>query len=444
MNLTTPPPYNLDAETQVLGACLIEGSTVDLLISEGLKAEHFYKETHRHMWRAFTALNADRKPIDVVFTRDQMSAAGSWRADMAGDLAELSAAVHTAANARAHAATVRRLATLRAVKSAAHAAVEAAAQPHSEPGKVASDFQTAVDVAIGTQGADRVVSVKQSLRELYLKTVELAQSGAPSGVSTGIKALDEHLGPLGGGEYVLLAARPAMGKTALGLQILRNVAGQGKGPCYGFSLEMPHDQLTLRMWAAGAGVNGLKLKRTPWLLNDQEWSRLTAATADLARLPLYYDSVSEATAPGIVASARTFARRYGSPAMIMLDYIQLVDGDRDSENANIQKTSRAIKLLALELDCPILVLAQLSRKCESRKDKRPMLSDLRDSGALEQDADKVMFLYRGHYYQETTADGDPIPESMAEAIIAKDRHGSTGVVSLKWTPEITTFGDWNE
>ncbi|MCS7058563.1 MAG: replicative DNA helicase [Meiothermus sp.] len=434
------PPHNLDAEASLLGAVLLDSEVLDRL--EGyITAEAFYKEAHRKIWEAMVGLRARREPIDLVTVSEALRQAGEL--ESVGGLSYLvglSENTPTAAYAEFYGRIVAEKWTLRKLIAAAGEAMRMA---YEEEGSLEDILDAAGRkvLEVATQGSR---SEFQSMRELVHQTFEHIQrlyehKGQMDGVRSGFRDLDAIIGSLTPGSLNIIAARPSMGKTAFALTIAQNVAlREGVGVAI-FSLEMPAVQLVTRMLCSEARIDMNRLRQGQ--LTDRDFSKLVDVAGRIAEAPILIDDTSDLTLMELRARARRLHAHYRL-GLIVIDYLQLMSGPGGGKNAGenrqqeIAQISRGLKGLARELGIPVIALSQLSRAVESRPNKRPMLSDLRESGSIEQDADLVMFIYRDDYYHPHSEKA-----GTAEIIIGKQRNGPTGVVELQFHAQHVRFND---
>ena len=432
------PPHNLHAEESLLGALLLSREVVGNVGEMGLQVDHFYKPAHQHIYQAVRGLMTNGQPVDVVTVADELRRAGLLD-DVGGAQAlnELQNATPAISNALRYAKIVQDTALLRKLISVAGEITEMA---YLEPDDVTKALDEA-ESKVFEIAEDRVVDSTRALGDLISPVMDRLQEtydrGASiTGTATGLNDLDELLSGLQPSTLNIVGARPAMGKTALGLGIATHVAKSTNRPVLVFSLEMGHDELTQRILSSEAEVESTKM-RTGRLV-DADWTKIGRAINRLDSVPLYLDDNPRVTVMEIRAKARRLKARHGGLGLVMVDYLQLMSGGSNSENRQLEvsEISRGLKILARELETPILALSQLSRSLESRADKRPMLADLRESGSLEQDADVVMFLYRDEVYNRDSPD-----KAAAELIVAKHRSGPIGTARLVFRGQYTKFGN---
>lgn len=432
------PPHDLDAEESLLGAMLLSPDAVAEAV-ERVGAGDFYKPAHGHIFDAIVALFHRGEAVDAVTVADELRRGGVY--ELIGDpttLIALQADTPSAANARHYATIVEEHSLLRQLIGVAS---EVAEIGYSLP----QDVTAAVDEAerlVFNLAERRTVDSLKALRNLIgesLERIEMlsAKKSAITGLATGYHELDEILTGLQPQSLTIVGARPAMGKTSFALGMLAHVGAVLKRPALLFSLEMGHLELTQRMIASEARVDSQKL-RTGNLLHENDWSKVGTAVSRLSESTIFIDDNPHLTVMDIMARARRLKKAEGDLGLVLIDYLQLMTGRGRAENRQVEvaEISRGLKILARELDCPVVALSQLSRNLESRQDKRPMLSDLRESGSLEQDADVVMFIYREERYDQET----PIDRrGVAEIIVAKHRNGPTGTAQLVFLNQYARF-----
>ncbi len=428
------PPQNVDAEEAALGALLIDPDAI-IRVATFLKPEDFYREKHGWIYDSALALHERREPIDLLTVCDELERRSQL--DEVGGPAFITALVNTvptSIHAEYYARIVERTATRRRLIEAAG---QIAALAYQEADDVDEVVDRAEQVLFGVSErriSRELVPIKQVLSEYYDRIEYLTRHrGEFIGIPTGFDHIDRLLGGLQRSDMVILAARPSVGKTSLALGFAHNAAKKYGQRVAFFSLEMSNEQVVQRLISAETGIDAQRLRRGE--IESDEWGRFMKAASDLAETYFFIDDT-----PGVSAlELRTKARRLHAEVgvdLIVVDYLQLMHGDFRSENRvqEISSISRALKALARELHVPVLALSQLSRGVESRTDKRPILSDLRESGALEQDADVVMFIYRDEMYNENTE-----RPNIADVMIAKHRHGPTGTVQLYFRKELAQF-----
>ena len=430
------PPQSLEAEQAVLGSILIDSRCVADVVGI-VTPDDFYMKQNREIFETIYTMFNFSQTIDPVTVLDKMKELGLYQDNSRDYVLQLMEITPTAANVVRYANIVREKAMLRGL---AQASSDIAEMVHEEVG-TASDMLESAEKKIyalrkGERG-DSLEHVGTILHKVFDRLNELALSdSAIPGMSTGLRDLDTKINGLNNSDLLLVAARPAMGKSAFALNIGLNVAKKYNKTVAIFNLEMSREQLVMRLLANEAFVDSKKLATGK--LSEEEWGKLCMASASLSQTDLRIDDNPSIT----VAEMNAKCRRLDNLGLVIIDYLQLMQGSgygKGSGDNRVQvvgEISRALKIMAKELNVPVLCLSQLSRAVESRTDKRPILSDLRESGAIEQDADSVMFLYRDEYYNENTED-----KGVAECIVSKNRHGETGTVKLQWIAQYQAFAD---
>ena len=430
-------PHSVEAEQAVLGSMLIDARCVPEVIDQ-LRSDDFYVRQNREIYDTIYSMFNYSLTIDPVTVLEHMKQNGVYDENTSrGYLLQLMDTTPTAANVVEYIGILKDKTLLRRVAEAA-GDLTALIQQGTETGQDILEAAEQRIYAIRQGRAARgLIPISNVLIDVYDRLTELAASeSAIPGLSTGLTDLDRAISGLNKSDLILLAARPGMGKTSMALNILLEAGKKtGKNVAF-FSLEMSREQLALRLISSECFVDNKKL--VTGKLTEEDWEKVAVAADSLNRSRIFIDDDSSVSVADISAKCR----RMDNLGLVIIDYLQLMQsaGGRTYSGENRQQVvsdiSRALKIMAKELDVPVLCLSQLSRANESRSDKRPMLSDLRESGAIEQDADIVMFLYREGYYDKDT----PNP-NLAECIIAKNRHGETRTVELQWLPEFTTFGN---
>lgn len=426
-------PQSLEAEQAVIGSMLIDPACIAEVI-ELLRPEDFYAEEHQRIFETIYSMFNTALKIDPVTVLDRLKAQGYY--DEAGGrayLMQLMEVTPTSANVKEYASIVRDKSMLRAIANAGAEIQNLAFSGGGSAAEVAELAEQKIySVRQGREIKD-LSPLKSVIMDLYAQLDERSRSDSDiPGLSTGFRDLDVALTGLNKSDLILVAARPGMGKTAFALNIALNAAKSSGKDVVVFQLEMSKDQLASRFLASEALLDSHKLKTGS--LNQDDWIKIARATSVLAKTHLYVDDNPAITVAEIKAKCRRLGENLG---LIVIDYIQLMQsGGKRSENRvqEVAEISRSLKIMAKELNVPVVCLSQLSRAAEQRADKRPMLSDLRESGAIEQDADIVMFIYRDDYYDAESDD-----KNVAEIILAKNRHGATGTVELQWIGQYTTF-----
>jgi replicative DNA helicase len=434
------PPHSIEAEQSVLGGLLLDNSAWDRA-GDLLTDSDFYRYEHKAIYRAIGELVAATKPADVITVFEQLQMHG--KAEECGGIAYLNAlaqSVPSAANLRRYAEIVRERAVLRKLIEASDEIATNAFNPQGRSVSQILDEAEGRVFQIGEEGQrskQGFQSMDQLVVQLIDRVTELHDNGAEdvTGVRTGFIDLDRMTAGLQPGDLIVLAARPSMGKTAFALNIAENVAVHEQLPVVVFSMEMGASQLALRMVGSLGRIDQSHLRTGR--LSDDEWGRLSEAVDKLKSASVFIDETAALNPAELRARARRQARMCGRLGLIVVDYLQLMSGSSGSDEnraTELGEISRGLKALAKELQCPVIALSQLNRSVETRNDKRPMMSDLRESGAIEQDADVIMFIYRDDYYNK-----DSKEPGVAEIIIGKQRNGPTGDLKLTFLKPLTRF-----
>jgi replicative DNA helicase len=431
------PPQNLDAEKSILGAVLIDENVLTR-VSDSIKAEDFYDPRHERIFAAMLRLYERHQPVDLLTLSDELKKQDHLEEAGGTDyISELTNQVPTAAHAESYAEIIVQNAMRRRLITASGTIAELAFDESKESGELLESAEQELFAISDKSGKKDMVSLEQILVESFDRLEELHKNkGALRGVRTGFRDLDAMTAGLQRSDLIILAARPAMGKTTLVTNLAYNVATLAKQAVLFFSLEMGKEQLVDRMLADAAGVDAWNIRTGN--LSDQDFEKLSRAMGEMAEAPIFIDDT-----PGVtVLDLRTKARRaaHDHPlGLIIIDYLQLMQGSGRSGDNRVQEVSeisRGLKLVARELNVPVIALSQLSRSVENRSPQIPQLADLRESGSIEQDADIVAFIYREAYYNPETE----FP-NITDLIIAKHRNGPTGKVELYFDPERLRFGD---
>ena len=434
------PPHSQEAESSVLGGLLLDNNSWDKVADLLVEAD-FYRYEHRLVFASITSLVNANRPADVITVFEQMQSQG--KADEIGGLAYLNSLaqyVPSSANIRRYAEIVRERSILRKLVSVSDEIATSALNTNGRPVTNILDEAEQKIFSIGEEGS-RMRQGFQSMDKLVVQLLDRVEEMSQNpnditGVPTGFFDLDRMTSGMQAGDLIVLAARPSMGKTALAINIAEHVALQEDLPVAVFSKEMGASQLAIRIVGSIGRIDQGRL-RTGKLIDD-EWPRLSDAIERLKTVSLSIDETPGLTTSELRASARRLARSCGKLGLVVVDYLQLMSGsgggDGENRATELGEISRGLKMLAKELQCPVIALSQLNRGVEQRTDKRPMMSDLRESGAIEQDADVIMFIYRDDYYNKDSKD-----PGVAEIIIAKQRNGPTGMVKLTFLKPITKF-----
>ena len=435
MELGKIPPHDIEAEQAVIGSMLTDQDAVMTAV-ERLKSDSFYREDNKLIFEAIVNLYNRSEPIDLITVKDELTSMGNF--EKVGGfqyLATLPDKVPTTANVQKYVNIVDEKATLRKLIKTANEIIDLGYNPTEDVEDIMAGAEKKIFDIIQNKNQKSYLPIKDVLIESFTKLEELYnQKSVVTGIPTGFIELDYKTAGLHGSDLILVAARPAMGKTAFALNIAANAAIRANVPVALFSLEMSKEQLVNRVLCMEAMVDSNKVRTGK--LEEDDWSKLAGVVGPLSESGIYIDDT-----PGIsIMEIRTKCRKLKMEkniGLIVIDYIQLIQGSgkkNSSREQEISEISRSLKILAKELNVPVIALSQLSRAVEQRPEHRPMLSDLRESGAIEQDADIVMFLYRDDYYNPDSEDKD-----IAEVIIAKHRGGSTGTVKLLWMGSYTKF-----
>jgi replicative DNA helicase len=434
------PPQNLDAEESVLGAMMLSPAAIaavsDVLSPDG---REYYRESHAKVYRAALSLYAKGEPVDAITLVDELDERGELE-DVGGKVRihELAALVPASANAGHYAQIVKEAATLRGlIRVGGEIARLGWERPGETPELVDRAEQILFDLS-QEKATSEFSHIETLLKESFERITQLYESGADvTGVPSGFRDLDRITSGFQEGNLVVIAARPSMGKSALGLGVAANLSVRKNVPVALFTLEMSKSEVTQRLMCSEAKVESQRLRTGK--LSADDWPRLTAACDKLAKAPMYVDDTGSITMMEIRSKARRLKSRHPDLGLIIVDYLQLMTSGTTVENRvqEVSQISRSLKVLARDLDVPIVALSQLSRAVEQRHDKRPILSDLRESGSIEQDADIVMFIYRDEYYNAEESD----QQGLAEVIVAKHRNGPTDTVKLSFLKRYAKFSD---
>ncbi|MDP4108560.1 MAG: replicative DNA helicase [Bacillota bacterium] len=425
-------PYSMEAEQAVLGAMLIDPACVPEVI-ERINPSDFYIDENRAIFETiYSMFSTSGKKVDPVTVLEELKVAGVY--DHSGGSAyimQLMDVTPTAANVREYCEIVRGKSMLRAVLNAASETMDMVLSEEGGPAEIADLAEQKMYAVRQGREIKGLTHIKTAIGQVYDTLDELATNPEKiTGIGTGFSVIDSVIGGLNRSDLILLASRPGMGKTSMALNMAMHAAEKSGKSVAVFQLEMSKEQLAMRLLSSKSRIELKKIRTAD--LQPNEWTEVVRAANDLSRTKLYIDDN-----PAIkVADIKAKCRRLDALGLIVIDYLQLMQGSKRFENRvlEVSDISRSLKIMAKELNVPVLCLSQLSRASEQRPNKRPMLSDLRESGAIEQDADIVMFLYRDDYYNEDTED-----RNTAECLIAKNRHGETGKVLLQWSGQFTSF-----
>ena len=428
-------PHSLEAEQSVLGSMLIDANCVKDVM-EQLRPDDFYLKQNREIFETIYSMFVYSKPIDGVTVAGEMEKNGLYNDNTRSYLLQLMEVTPTSANVMEYAKIVRDKALMRAVATAAGDITAMVQEGTGSAGDLLEAAEQKIYAIRRGRNAQSMVTIGVVLQDVMERLAELTAAGGEKvpGLSTGFSAVDSKINGLNDSDLLLLAARPGMGKTSMALNVALSAAKESGKTVAIFSLEMSREQLVTRLIATEGLVENTRL--VTGNLRESDWVKIAEAASALSRTDIRIDDNPLLT----VADMNAKCRRLDNLGLVVIDYLQLMTsaGGKGYSGENRQQAvsdiSRMLKIMAKELQVPVLCLSQLSRANEKREDKRPMLSDLRESGAIEQDADIVMFLYRDDYYNE-----DSEKRNIAECIIAKNRHGETGKVELAWSPQYTTF-----
>lgn len=427
-------PQSIEAEQAVLGAVLIEGEAL-LVVMERLSPEDFYRAAHQRIYEAMLRLNEENEPIDLItLTTDLQNHKLLEEVGGVGYLTELANAVPTASNVGYYAEILEEKAMLRRLIRAATQIVSSGYASEEDVNQLISDAEQKI-LEISNRRGDGFISIRDVLMDVFERVEFLFNhKGGTTGIASGFPDLDKMTAGFQRNDLIIVAARPSVGKTAFALNIAQNVGVRSKESVAIFSLEMSASQLVQRMICAESNVDAGRM-RTGFLEAD-DWEKLTMAIGSLSEAEIYIDDSPSITVADIRAKCRRLKKERGL-GMILIDYLQLIhgrSGGGDNRQQEVSEISRTLKAIARELEVPVIALSQLSRGVEQRQDKRPMMSDLRESGSIEQDADIVAFLYRDDYYNPETE-----KKNIIEIIIAKQRNGPTGTVELVFLKNFNKF-----
>jgi replicative DNA helicase len=439
------PPHSIEAEQSLLGALLLDNQAFEK-VADLVTGEDFYRDDHRRIWRHISRLVEQNKPADVVTLSESIE--GSEDKDRTGGPAYLGALAQNTPSAlhiRRYAELVRERSVQRRLAHVATGIAEDALNPGGKDiGQMLDEAESKI-FQIAESGARKnegLIEIKPVLAKVFERIDHLYHRDNPSdvtGVPTGYTKLDQMTSGLQPGDLVIIAGRPSMGKTALALNIAEHVAVDNGLPVAVFSMEMSSSQLAMRMLGSIARVDQHKMRTGR--LNDKEWGDLSEAMGKLHETPIYIDEGGALTALEVRARARRLKRQYSQLGLIVIDYIQLMSASSQGENraTEISEISRSLKAMAKELDVPVIALSQLNRAVDQRPDRRPVMSDLRESGAIEQDADVIMFIYREVVYKPDLPEDQ---RGIAEVIVGKQRNGPIGTVKLTFLGQHTRFENY--
>ena len=430
------PPHSVESEQSILGSIILDKDAI-ITVAEIINPGDFYKEAHKIIYESMLSLNSSNEPIDLITLIEELRKEGHL--DNVGGisyLTSLSTIVPTTSNVRYYANIVKEKSVMRQLIKASNEIINLGYDASTDVQEILDKAEKNIFDISQEKSSDDIQPISLVLQDTFETLEKLCTDKSDvTGITTGFADLNKKINGLQRTDLILLAARPAMGKTAFSLNLVQNAALKGDASVAVFSLEMSKEQLVQRMLSAQSNVELSKIKTGN--LGASDWPRIIDALSVLSEANIFIDDT-----PGIkISEIRSKCRRLKIEKgldLILIDYLQLMEGEGKNENRQqeIAKISRSLKILAKELDCPVVALSQLSRSPELRKDHRPILSDLRESGSIEQDADIVMFLYRDEYYHD-----DSEKKNIGEVIIAKNRHGETGNVELVWFGQVQKFAD---
>lgn len=430
-------PYSLEAEQAVLGAILIEPDSINQ-VADTLRADHFYLPEHQAIYRVMSTKMMESQIIDFVTVLEALKNESFFSGEEGkGYLLKLAQIVPSISNITNYARIVREKYDVRSLIHAAREIMDDAMDPSTDPAMlIDSAEQKIYEIRQGKQQGG-LVPIQEVLASNYEIFNKLAsdQRDQYVGIPSGISALDEITTGLNKSDMIIVGARPGMGKTSFALNIARNVAVQQNRTVAFFNLEMSREQMVNRLLSSEARVSSKKLRVGN--LSPDEWSRIAFASSVLCKAPIYLDDTASITVPEMKARLR----RLKDVGFVVIDYLQLMKSPRRIDNRvqEVTEITRGLKVMAKELNIPIMVCAQLARTTEKQANHRPALADLRESGSIEQDADQVLFLYRDEYYKNEKDDPTSVETGTSEVIVAKNRHGELGTVKLAWQGEFTQF-----
>ncbi len=435
-DMTRIPPHSVESEQSILGSILLDKDAM-ITVTETIRPDDFYKEAHKIIYECMIKLSNKNEPIDLITLTEELRRQGHLD-DIGGItyITSLSTIVPTTSNVKYYADIVKEKSVLRKLIKASNDIINLGYDGSTKIEDVLDKAEKKIFDISQEKASDDFKSINSVLMDAYDMIEHLYTNKTEmTGVTTGFTDLNKKINGMQRTDLLLIAARPAMGKTAFSLNLVQNAALKGDASVAVFSLEMSKEQLVQRMLSSQSNVELSKLKTGK--LGENDWPRIIDAMAVLSNAKIHIDDT-----PGIkISELRSKCRKLKIEQgldLILIDYLQLMEGEGNNESRQqeISKISRSLKVIAKELNCPVVALSQLSRAPEQRADHRPMLSDLRESGAIEQDADIVMFLYRDEYYHP-----DSDRKNIGEVIIAKNRHGETGAVELVWLGEVQKFAD---
>ncbi len=430
-------PYSLEAEQAVLGSILMDPECINQ-VADVLRPEYFYLPEHQAIYRVMSTKMMESQTIDFITVLEALKSEGFFSGEEGkAYLLKMAQMVPSISNIGNYARIVREKHDVRSLIHAARTIMEDAMDPGVDPAMLMDSAEQRIfEIRQGRQRGG-LVPIQDVLASNYEMFNKLTGSEREKyiGIPSGISALDEITTGLNRSDMIIVGARPGMGKTSFALNLARNVAVQQNRPVAFFNLEMSREQLVNRLLSSEARVSSKKLRTGN--LTPEEWGRIATASSVLFKAPIYLDDTSSITVPEMKARLR----RMKDLGFVCIDYLQLMNSAKRTENRvqEVSEITRSLKVMAKELDVPIMVCAQLSRGTEKQGNHRPALADLRESGSIEQDADQVLFLYREEYYKNEKEDPTAVEAGTSEVIVAKNRHGELGTVKLAWSGEFTQF-----
>ena len=430
------PPHSVESEQSILGSIILDKEAI-ITVAETIQPMDFYKEAHKIIYESMLKLNSNNEPIDLITLIEELRKEGHL--DSIGGisyLTSLSTIVPTTSNVKYYANIVKEKSVMRQLIKASNEIINLGYDASTDVQEILDKAEKNIFDISQEKSGDDIQPINVVLQDTFEMIEKLCTDKSEvTGITTGFADLNKKINGLQRTDLILLAARPAMGKTAFSLNLVQNAALKGDASVAVFSLEMSKEQLVQRMLSAQSNVELSKIKTGN--LGESDWPRIIDGMAVLSEANIFIDDTPWIKISEIRSKCRRLKIEKGLD-LILIDYLQLMEGEGKNENRQqeIAKISRSLKILAKELDCPVVALSQLSRSPELRKDHRPILSDLRESGSIEQDADIVMFLYRDEYYHD-----DSEKKNIGEVIIAKNRHGETGNVELVWFGQVQKFAD---
>lgn len=436
-HLQLQPPYSLEAEQAVLGAILMDGTSINQ-VADMLRAEHFYLSEHQTVYRVMIEKMMGSQTIDYVTVLEAVKGDAFFSGEEGKEyLFKMAQMVPSISNIHHYAKIIRGKYDARRLMKAGREIMESAADSNEDPEKLVEIAEQKIyDIRQGRQQGE-LTPLSECIASNYEVFNKLVSDEREQylGIPTGLPTLDRITTGLNRSDLIIVGARPGMGKTAFALNLARNVAMKQNRKVAFFNLEMSKEQMVNRLLAAEARVEGKKLRTG--LLSQDEWNRIYAAAAVLCKIPLYLDDTASITVPEMKARLR----RLKDVGFVVVDYLQLMQSAKKTENRvqEVTQITRDLKIMAKELNIPLVVCAQLARAAE--KSKRPALSDLRESGSIEQDADQVLFLYRDEYYKDQKDDPTSTELGTAEVIVAKNRHGESGMVKMAFSGQFMQFSE---